>query len=742
MKPLLTHTSPPISPSASILLTLLFIALVEILLLGIRLQQPWTGMQLKIQGDTLVVASVAEHSPLAGKLNVGDQLQSLESYTDRIPLTKHLKVLPLSIPTYQELDALLTAQKRLHKAFSSDDTLTLITTKGSHIPFKPLVQTHLQDLPSAYWWLLIPNMIGLVLGVIVWIYKPRAPEAIFLLLASISHFIAESLFRLSISKEFYLPPELTTMLTSMEGACFYLFMGSLFAILCYYPNRVAPRWLLPVTFAMTTLLSLNYHFRWWPVPIHIYILPIIPVILYASWLFYIQWQRSSGNPVSRAAILMLQLSALLPAWLIVLIHALPLMIDYPPLLGDITVRAILVATFAGWAVGILRFRLFDMEYWWLKSVLWILGGSLVIVLDIILAGLFQTSASMSIGLAVIIAGFLYFPLRQWLVDKFIPTGHQPLQAFLPAFSKGMAKATSPAGFEQRWRETLQQRFQPLHWELLPILSPASSLSENGMHLMVPDIAGEQTYKLSGKQRATRLFNSADVKNTQALLEIARMANNASEARQQAILSERQRIMRDLHDSLGARLLTLTHKLSQPADREAAKQALMTLRDTIRLSLRNNPLHLNEQIADWRAEIAERAEAADVRLLWQPPTNTENLPLAPGLALEITQLLREAVSNALKHAAPAVLKLQFVIAGETLHIRIANDGKVSDPADWKRGTGLNSMHNRIGKLHGSIRFELCQQPRPHNRVTFSVPLDACAPDADNYPENSTAHPAKT
>lgn len=710
----------PLTPANSFILALLFIVLLEALVLNAKLQQPWTGIQLKATNDGLVVTAVATGSPLAGFLKPGERLRSLDTPADSIPLPCLLHVLPLSIPTYHDLDTLLDLQSRLHTAFRSGAILTLVTDTERRLAFTPHQRTRLQDIPVVFWWILLANITALLLGVIVWIRKPYALEANCLLLASISHYVAESVFRLSASQEFYQPPQWTSVFAGVEGGSFYLFMASLFLILCYYPNRAAPRWLLLLTPVVTVLLALNYYLRWWEIPIHIYILPIFPILFYSSWLFYKQWVLSIGNPVSRATVLMLQLSALLPAWLIILTHAIPVMLGDVPLLGDVATRIFLVGIFAGWAIGILRFRLFDIEYWWLKSLLWIAGGSLLVMLDVVLVTVFQASAPYALGTSVILSGFLYLPLRQWLLDKIMPLEQRSLQDYLPVFSTSMSDVISKEGFEQHWKEFLSQHFTPLYLEVRKEQIDASRLSDNGLHLHVPSLGNRHSYQLSGKQRASWLFNKVDVKNTESLLIVARMVSNASETRQQAVLEERQRIMSDLHDSVGAQLMTLMHKLPDPEHKQAARLTLMTLRDTIRLSQKTCPLKLVDHVADWRMEITERTEAAGVELVWQQGELNGYL-LSAKQVLELTQVIREAISNALKHAQPEVLEMGISVKDGKLHLCIMNDGRVSLPSTWRAGTGLNSMKKRVHAVNGNIQFRLAALPKAKMQVLLSVPF---------------------
>ena len=73
-------------PANVFLLALLFVVLVEAMVLGVRLQQPWVGVRLQIQGEQLAVTAVDADSPLVAELAVGDVLSHLEFRGERIPL--------------------------------------------------------------------------------------------------------------------------------------------------------------------------------------------------------------------------------------------------------------------------------------------------------------------------------------------------------------------------------------------------------------------------------------------------------------------------------------------------------------------------------------------------------------------------------------------------------------------------------------------------------------------------------
>lgn len=716
-----------LTPANVLLAVLLFVAFAQMTAVYLLMQTPWTGINAVVGTlpDTVVVESIDADSPAAGKLSVGTVLTGVQTAQGLLKLAPLLYDFPpLSPATFAQLDAFYQRQATLHRAFTDPVGVTFVTVTGENVTLTPLLYTPLSALPLTFWLLSLINLISPLVGVLVWTYRPNQQASALLLMHGLFYYLFVMGGVSVVASEFYLPPEILQQVLLLQVAGIGIAAPLMVLILCYAPSPlVRGNWLLWLTLGGSALTIVNYHYHWFESPGHMYYSQHPLIYIGASIAIILQWRRTRQQPVERAALLVLATSFMLPSTLIVAIHVIPILFGKLPLVGNTIILMLFLLIAVGLAVGILRYRLFDIEFWWLKSLLWLLGGCLVAAIDLSVTALFQLSDSYALGISVIIAGFLYFPLRQWLLGKVIPAEKQNLQDFLPAFSSSLSDAVSQDTFEQRWLESLQQRFHPLHLEPLPETITRTQLSDNGLHLQIPSLDNTRSYRLSGKQRAARLFHKTDVKNTESLLTVARMASNASEMRQQAIMEERRRIMHDLHDSLGSKLLTLTHQLPDPNHKESAKQALMTLRDTIRLSLKTTPLRLEDHLADWRAEIAERADAAGVTLHWQQTGDASIHALTPKLVLEITQLLRETVSNALKHAAPAQLSLRFQMDASTLQILVGNDGRVSDPATWNAGTGLGSIQTRIARLGGDVRFELRDKPKLHNRVVLRIPLQS-------------------
>jgi len=65
------------------------------------------------------------------------------------------------------------------------------------------------------------------------------------------------------------------------------------------------------------------------------------------------------------------------------------------------------------------------------------------------------------------------------------------------------------------------------------------------------------------------------------------------------------------------------------------------------------------------------------------------------------VLREAVTNALKHAASGRVGIRIASDGPALELAVTNDGVASDPAHWQEGYGLRSIRGRLHDLGGAL-----------------------------------------
>jgi len=191
------------------------------------------------------------------------------------------------------------------------------------------------------------------------------------------------------------------------------------------------------------------------------------------------------------------------------------------------------------------------------------------------------------------------------------------------------------------------------------------------------------------------------------------------------VEESSHIMRDLHDDVGAKLLTLAHRSENESNAQTARAALQTLRQTIRgLEVKDVTIRLCDALADWRGEAAERLDAAGIAFNWQQPDEVGGLLLNNRQQINLGQIIREAISNAISHAQANAIGVFTQISELTLIIGILDNGLRTDPKNWTAGTGLNNMHRRAEELGGQLRIQVAQvdgQAGPGSCVEVRCPL---------------------
>lgn len=189
-------------------------------------------------------------------------------------------------------------------------------------------------------------------------------------------------------------------------------------------------------------------------------------------------------------------------------------------------------------------------------------------------------------------------------------------------------------------------------------------------------------------------------------QIERNFSHLAEARvEQVAEKERKRIAADLHDDLGAKLLTIVHTSDNERISTLAREALEEMRLSVR-GIAGKPVHLSDALADWRAETVQRLGDAGIEVEWQGAEPATPRTLAARSYVQTTRVLREATSNLIKHsgASRAIVScsvdedFQLVIRDNGRGIPLELDGKLD------RGHGMASMKHRAKQLQGQCLVE--------------------------------------
>ncbi len=195
----------------------------------------------------------------------------------------------------------------------------------------------------------------------------------------------------------------------------------------------------------------------------------------------------------------------------------------------------------------------------------------------------------------------------------------------------------------------------------------------------------------------------------------------------AAAGERERIYRDLHDDVGAKLLGLAisaQRANKVQDADLARSALQDLRDVVSRSAQNETL-LGDLIADLRVETGQRVNAAGLVLAWSFPTIETDLMISAEAALNLSRILRESVTNVLRHAEAQRISIVTQIEQDQFVIEVADDGKGCPLENLKQHRGMTGMRSRAATLNGTLEWTNIE---PHGcKVRLSVPLRSLPPE---------------
>ncbi|MCG8382614.1 MAG: hypothetical protein MJA28_10440 [Gammaproteobacteria bacterium] len=194
-------------------------------------------------------------------------------------------------------------------------------------------------------------------------------------------------------------------------------------------------------------------------------------------------------------------------------------------------------------------------------------------------------------------------------------------------------------------------------------------------------------------------------------------------KEKAVIEERDRIYRDLHDDIGAKLLSLIYKTDGSDISEIARSALQDLRDVVTRS-ESGEAHLLELLADWRLEAEQRLLGSQISLLWEQADDLSNESVSSAWAVNIARILREAISNIIKHADADIARVIICQQGRRLHIRIDDNGHGLPDQTTLYSRGMNNMKRRAEQLQGQITWQ--RATSGGCSVQFRMPLDYFTP----------------
>lgn len=178
------------------------------------------------------------------------------------------------------------------------------------------------------------------------------------------------------------------------------------------------------------------------------------------------------------------------------------------------------------------------------------------------------------------------------------------------------------------------------------------------------------------------------------------------SRDAAIVEERRRILADMHDSIGAQLIsTLSLVESGEASKQQLAAALRECLDDLRLaidSLEPTDDDLLPVLGNLRYRLEPRLRASGIALDWQVTDVPRLACLTPQNVLHVLRILQEAFTNVLKHAGATTVRVSTRVDADGVHIDVADNGHgFACPDSFVAGRGIASMRQRALTVGGRL-----------------------------------------
>lgn len=710
------------SPHVLISVSALFCSVVVLLCVYLALHLPWFGLNIEFNATKNHWQLTHVDPQSSNRRTIDEHLQQYGQtfplvvqgfqFGDRQQLLTDVLFIdePDTLPTYEQFNQLMQDQQALFRA-SERDELSLILQDGQRIAVQTTSRS-LISLPILFWFQLFVGVGGALTGALVWASRRRDPAAILYALTGVGYLIFAPAAAIYSTRELIINGELFRLLSALNHFGALFFTASLTSLLWTYPIRLGSARVPVVIYAIAFVAWLLNVLQWMaPAFMHLAVLLIFSI----SFVFSaIQWQKTRKNPSARAALRWFLLSIYTATGLFAGLIIIPAALHIAQPASQGIMFGAFLLMYWGLALGIVKYRLFQLEQWWHSITGWFVSGLFIVVFDIALVSGLALPQELALPIALAIAGWLYFPLRQFLWSRIGKQTNPGINTWIGNVLPLLIDKKSDESFKSssdRWQEILREVWRTPHVEQCTGELKKPVITNDGLSLWVPAYLEQLPYyfRVDLPDAGARLFTSVDIKTVKHLQQMIGLALARIDARNQGMQLERDRIRRDMHDDLGATLLKLLHASSEDV-KPLVRNAIADMRQLV-TTLEQYPVDKKVAIANWRQEAEERCKLAGAELHWSD--QRENLPelLSARTYINLSRILRESVSNALKYASPAVIRVEFQRDRITLNNPIVAGKSVGN------GSGLRIMRERAAEINAQLE---CIEEESNYSISVSIP----------------------
>ncbi|MCF3943216.1 sensor histidine kinase [Oceanobacillus alkalisoli] len=247
---------------------------------------------------------------------------------------------------------------------------------------------------------------------------------------------------------------------------------------------------------------------------------------------------------------------------------------------------------------------------------------------------------------------------------------------------------------------------------------------------------EPYHELKAIEKRLELIQSRIDQQTENAQKIAtERAEEREKSLQEIVVQERNRLARELHDSVSQQLFAASMMISAinlqnfPENDEMKRklQLVEKMLQQSQLEMRALLLHLRPVALKGKTLVqgveellVEMQQKVSMDITW----TAEELAVDKGIEDQLFRIIQEAMSNTLRHARATSFHVLLIKRDETVILRISDDGIGFDMEQVHTGSyGLHNMRERAYEIGGT--FKIVSLPNQGTKLEVKVPLPAVA-----------------
>lgn len=213
-------------------------------------------------------------------------------------------------------------------------------------------------------------------------------------------------------------------------------------------------------------------------------------------------------------------------------------------------------------------------------------------------------------------------------------------------------------------------------------------------------------------------------------ELTRSRANLMRAEREAgQLTERQRIVRDIHDSLAQHFTSIIMHLS--AAKHSNPESVQAAVQQADIAAREGLNEIRRIVWDMQPDQFEKASLVEaveeLAARWSAENNIQvkmkvtgtPRPLKSPAETALLRISQEAMQNINKHAQAKNVNITFSFMEDIFVMDIADDGISFDPSKFKNGFGMKTMRDRAEELNGTLTIE--SEQGTGTAIAVSIPI---------------------